>query len=139
MPNPAARANDDAARAAMRNDFDLLRTLSQGLLGRDDERLAPWTDETPVNPDLLGPLWPFGEPEGWPEEAKEPRAGDQRFRIKLTAPPGVSDEEAADAMAELVRLMDNLQRAMGGSGLVIDDDAEAFDECLVLQPVGGDA
>jgi len=128
-----------ASDAAARRDFNLLHKLAQGAASADWGERTPWTDETPVDPDLLGPLWPFGEPEGWPEEAREPRAGDRRIRIKLTAPPHVSDEESAAAMAELVRRMDDLQRAMGGSGLIIDDEANAFDERLVLQPSGGGA
>lgn len=134
-----AAAHHDKNSVNARQDYELLRMLARGVPGRPGNNPTPWTDETPVNPDLLGPLWPFGEPEGWPEEAKEPRAGDQRLQIRLVAPPNASDKDIADAMAELVRRMDNLHRAMGGSGLVIDDEAEAFDECLVFQPAGGGA
>ena len=45
------------ADAVIRRDFDHLANLSDW--GR-------WTDETPVPPEVFGPLWPEGVPVGWP-------------------------------------------------------------------------
>ena len=45
---------------------------------RDLERLAEashaysWTDSTPVDPALFGPMWPDGPPEGWPVDTTPP-------------------------------------------------------------------
>lgn len=129
-------ANDKpraAAIAAMRRDFDLLKAAAEA---------EHWTDDTPVPPEFFGPLWPHGEPEGWPEAGREPRIGERTFTIEFEAPPGVSDEEAAERIARVLRLLDRLNRAQGGTGIVVgEDDVSAFDKCIVapLVPVGGPA
>ncbi len=56
----AAATSVTAARdmaAAIRHDFDDLLRASR----RDS-----WTDDTPVLPEFFLPMWPQGEPEGWP-------------------------------------------------------------------------
>lgn len=63
----AAAAGNDvhaaqaATVAAMRRDFELLKAAAKA---------AKWTDDTPVPPEFFGPLWPEGEPEGWPTSSK---------------------------------------------------------------------
>lgn len=42
---------------AMRADLDKLQAVA---------KQEGWTDETPVPPEFFGPLWPEGEPPGWP-------------------------------------------------------------------------
>lgn len=54
----------------------------------------------------------------------------------------MSDEEAAERIARVLRLLDRLNRAQGGTGIVVgEDDVSAFDKCIVapLVPVGGPA
>jgi hypothetical protein len=46
-----------AMASAIRWDFELLRSAAA---------LEGWTDETPVSQDFFGPLWPEGQPSGWP-------------------------------------------------------------------------
>lgn len=80
----AAAAADDAAThaaasgaaiAAMRRDYELLKALAER---------EGWTDESAVDPDLLGPLWAEGEPEGWPEmHANHDSDLQSRFRKHL--------------------------------------------------------
>ena len=54
----AAYAAAKAATAkAVRADFDRLTSAA---------RRESWTDDTPVPPEFFGPMWPDGEPEGWP-------------------------------------------------------------------------
>ena len=50
-PTPADAAN--AVRAAMRRDYEMLKTAAKA---------EEWTDDTPVPPDFFGPLWPQGNP-----------------------------------------------------------------------------
>ena len=50
-------ATKTAIAVAMRRDYLLLVETA------DAER---WTHDTSVSPALFGPLWPDGEPEGWP-------------------------------------------------------------------------
>lgn len=57
-----ATAHRDALAFAARSDFDRIagRAIKEG-----------WNDDTPVPPDVFGPLWPHGAPDGWPaDEAK---------------------------------------------------------------------
>ena len=56
-PVVEGRVNPERVLQAMRRDFELL----QGAAQREK-----WTDDTPVPMAFFGPLWPEGEPEGWP-------------------------------------------------------------------------
>lgn len=49
-----------AINACMQSDYELLSRFSQD---------RGWTDSSPVDIALLGPLWPNGRPVGWPDEA----------------------------------------------------------------------
>jgi len=45
----------------LRRDFDDLVKLSEW---------QRWTNDTPVPPEVFGPLWPEGRPEGWPADTE---------------------------------------------------------------------
>ena len=116
---------------AMRHDFELLVEAT--------ERFN-WTDKTPVPSEFFGPLWPEGEPDGWPEEGKEPRLGSTEFELEVTGPPGVPAEEVVEQTWQLAVLLDRLSRVSGGYGIHIGDDVNdtkfAMAYVPVPQPVG---
>ena len=80
-PDPAGA--DAAMIAAERAVVALLRTSIDlellRLIRRDFERFAwlarkkRWTDDTPVSPDVVGPLWPKGRAPKWAAERTGPR------------------------------------------------------------------
>jgi hypothetical protein len=145
----AARAADAAAAFAatnaaspMRSDFNLLVALSKQLA---------WTDDSPVDVALLGPLWP---PEMEPAWAKKKQAApteidfeamyakgaepQRKLVLKFTVPP---IPNTAENRAELVAHMkaailgaSALHIAQGGSGLKIDD-VKAWAGAAVETPV----
>ena len=95
----------------MRRDYELLKAMAER---------EGWTDESPVDVALLGPLWPEGEPEGWPEDAKEERAGDSVLAITLELPEDADDDAIETAVLELVDRIDDMHRAEGGRGVLVD-------------------
>lgn len=108
----AARATAASAAAnAIRRDYELLNALAER---------EGWTDDSPVDVALLGPLWPDGEPEGWPEEAKEERAGDSVLAITLELPEDADDDAIEAAVLEMVDRIDDMHRAEGGRGVLVD-------------------
>ena len=94
---------------AMRRDFALLSALAER---------EGWTDETAVDPDLLGPLWAEGEPEGWPEDAREERAGDSTFAVRFEFPDGTPRDEIVAYISEFTKRMDALAKSSGVSGII---------------------
>lgn len=106
--------------AATRADFELLQSLAL---------IAEWSDESPVDPDLLGPLWPQGAPEGWPET---PSCEDDigGLQVEFEVPDGTSDEEALRLMDGYLSRLNTLHRAIGGKGLRISPPIE------VMEPAG---
>ncbi|HVK17520.1 MAG TPA: hypothetical protein VM533_11280 [Fimbriiglobus sp.] len=80
----AAEAADAAAEAAdaarilggirpiIRRDFDHLARLAQW---------QHWTDDTPVPPEVFGPLWPEGPPAGWPADPDAPQPAHQQVTV----------------------------------------------------------
>jgi hypothetical protein len=46
---------------ALRTDFDVL--VRQSIVRK-------WSDDSPVTPDVFGPLWPNGTPPGWPSTSE---------------------------------------------------------------------
>lgn len=111
----AARAFSEAAgralAAATWRDYELLRLASER------ER---WTDDTPVPPEFFGPLWPDGEPEGWPIKAEEP-AAPRKLILQIAVPEDVPDDELVETVAKLVEAASALHAAYGGSGLIVND------------------
>lgn len=94
---------------AMCRDYELLRALAER---------EGWTDESAVDPDLLGPLWAEGEPEGWPEDAREERAGDSTFAVRFEFPDGTPRDEIVAYISEFTKRMDALAKSSGGSGII---------------------
>ncbi|MDX9910209.1 MAG: hypothetical protein RBS39_00105 [Phycisphaerales bacterium] len=106
---------------AIWNDYDFLRVLVRQSSPR-------WMDETPVPAELLGPLWPDGEPEGWPNSDESDE--------KMTATPLSlyfdMDEFSPQQVADMIGLLSDLYAEIGGDKLVIDGMST-----LVLDRVGG--
>lgn len=83
-----------------------------------------WTDDTPVDPDRLGPLWPFGKPKGWSAFAERGRPS-QVLQIDLVVPSGMSaavSREFNHKVAAFYAALSGLHAAMGGTGLRILDE-----------------
>jgi hypothetical protein len=57
-------ASDPRDLLSLRSDFEWARELVEE---------NGWTDDTPVPPDALGPLWPPGRVPEWARDAKRPR------------------------------------------------------------------
>lgn len=100
---------------AIRRDYELLLTAQE---------LGDWIDTTPVPPEFFGPLWPSGEPEGWPEAGLEPHLAGHQYKLTVTAPETIEDEEVNADVVELIALMDDLSRAMGDKGVRLNDDLD---------------
>jgi hypothetical protein len=99
----AARAAVTAARAAIRQDFEQLLSAAE----RDE-----WTYDTPVPPEFFGPLWPEGEPKGWPTTTGPTQPGIEPLTL-LIDPGTASPEEIGELLAEISALY----RMLGGSGI----------------------
>jgi hypothetical protein len=72
--NHAAHAAKSLAdlRLHIRRDFDHLARLAEW---------QHWTDDTPVPPEVFGPLWPEGPPPGWPADPDIPHRTDLPLEI----------------------------------------------------------
>lgn len=100
-----------AVVSAMQRDIELLSVAAEA---------EGWVHETPVPIEFFGPLWPEGEPDEWPEEGQEERAGDEVFSVTLDVPADVSEDEIESIVRELSVRLDECHVAEGGRGVVID-------------------
>jgi hypothetical protein len=120
----AARAAD--AVVAMRRDYELLRAAAAS---------EGWTDDTPVPPEFFGPLWPEGEPEGWPTNGSENEP--VYTKIEIVHPAGLSEERSNDfnkKVAAFFAELSALHVAMGGTGLRLLD-RDSLEEILLASDV----
>jgi hypothetical protein len=87
---------DFALRRCIRRDFDHLARLAQW---------QHWTDDTPVPPEVFGPLWPEGPPKGWPPVTDAPPRTELSFEV-------FARERATEQMIEddVVNLFNALNR-----------------------------
>ncbi len=98
----AARSAVDAAQPIqnvtppIRRDFDHIARLAEW---------QKWDDDTPVPPEVFGPLWPEGLPKGWPPVTDAP----QRTELVIEA---FARERATEEMIEddIVNLFNALNR-----------------------------
>ncbi|MCW5776578.1 MAG: hypothetical protein KIS87_09080 [Phycisphaeraceae bacterium] len=105
----------DATVAAMRHDFELLRAAVQA---------ENWTDDTPVPPEFFGPLWPHGEPEGWPTQHGDSRADPSDEETPGAPPLSLYfdlAEFSANEITEFIGKLSALYAEIGGDDLIIDD------------------
>lgn len=116
----AASAAVSAARAAAPGIFEVViagirRDFDSILRVAEDQR---WTDETHVPANFFGPMWPHGEPPGWPERnvmvAPHHGAGSAVIPVTVLISPGAATKyEIGELLAEI----SILYRMMGGSGI----------------------
>src|ERR1700722_4521866 len=101
---------DGQASKAMRFDFELLSRASKS---------ENWTDETPVPSGFFGPLWPFGVPKEFYDEASGSEGKD--IIITFDVPDGMDDAEVLRMLEEVILRADSVHRAYGGHGLTVDE------------------
>lgn len=95
----------DEITVAMWHDYELLKAMA----AREG-----WTDESPVDVALLGPLWPEGEPDGWPVDARKlPRP------FSLAIDPGEADMET---IREVLSALSDLHEVHTGHALIYEFD-----------------
>ncbi len=139
-------AASDAVEIASEILEEVATSLDRAIV-RDYQLLASsanklnWTDETPVPPEVFGAMWPEGEPEGWPEEGREPLLGATAYELSVVGPDGVDAKAVRKRTVKLLRLMDRYVRASGGNGVRLEDDAGVTETSPynAPQPVGGGA
>lgn len=129
----AATAATDVAAAdpqpmviAIRHDFELLRAAVAA---------EGWNDDTPVPPEFFGPLWPWGEPEGWPAESQTTEHYSPTLRVEFTVPAEVDRERVDAIIADILVRASELHVALGGTGLVIKQ-AKVYETAGVPEPSG---
>jgi hypothetical protein len=103
----AAFSYIDAHQWMIRSDIESLAALA---------RQNKWTDESPVDVALLGPLWPPGAEPPW---AKQPPNGTDvaGLQVTYTIPDDMSDDEAIAYINKHLAAMSDLHRAISGTGL----------------------
>lgn|GEM_PF-3010438 len=76
-------------------------------------------------PDFFGPLWPHGEPEGWPQmPERTPEAETAEPGVPTTAPLSLyfdAQEFDAETIALIIHGLSELYRGIADDELVIDD------------------
>lgn len=94
----------------LRRDFDALAHLA---------RWQHWTDDTPVPPEVFGPLWPEGPPKGWPADADLPHRAD----LPLELLSGARDLErmTEDETVNLFNTINAYYIARTGDRLTLED------------------
>lgn len=106
----AVEAADSSVVNFLRRDFDHLLNLS---------KWQHWTDDTPVPPEVFGPLWPEGPPKGWPPITDIPRRNGLSlafFARERPTAPMIEDD--------VVNLFDAINRyhiSRGGVPLTYED------------------
>jgi hypothetical protein len=99
---------------AQRYDFLMLKRLAE---------IHGWDDDSPVDPEICGPIWPEGVPEKWPlpDPDVENRKQGEYLDLMFDLPPDVDDETAQHLIRELYEKLNDHHIAHGGNGLVLDN------------------
>jgi hypothetical protein len=125
---------------ALWGDYENLRAWSHGRVLADRStgltREPRWTRSTPVDPDSLGPLWPNGEPEGWPKaDANLGQTSQPTVHVEFSIPTGIDRKQADARIADILVHLSDLYRAYGGSGLrIADGHAFQSEPAFVTEP-----
>ena len=98
-------------------DYRLLFAASHAEGWKDGEDFS-------IPPEFFGPLWPYGEPEGWPVEASGKHEPRPTMMVNIAVPPGMTEAQSKafnGKVVELLREMSRLHAGSGGTGLRIID------------------
>jgi hypothetical protein len=78
------------------------------------------SDDDAFPPELFGPMWPEGVPEGWPEGGADVPSGDAVIEVSIEVPNDADDATIEAMVLEMTDRLDDMHRAEGGRGIVID-------------------
>ncbi len=131
----ATAAYNAATAATTAADLEDSEAIMRRLVKRDFEKLRQlghlMQTMTTDSIERMGTLWPDGEPD-WFIEGKEwqnnvlkkaaaAEIGDSYVELEFSIPEGMSDDELAEFVRQTAVRADQLQRDMGGHGLIVDD------------------
>jgi len=106
----ATRAGEEARLATViRRDFDHIASLAEW---------QHWTDDTPVPPEVFGPLWPEGPPKGWPPSTDVPQRTD--LAIEGFARERVTEQMIEDDIVNLFNALNRYHIARSGVRLTLE-------------------
>jgi len=96
--------------AVIRRDFDHIARLA---------KWQHWTDDTPVSPEVFGPLWPEGPPAGWSADPDVPQRSDLTLEV-LSSSPSL-DRVIEDEVVNLFNSINDYYIARTGNRLTLED------------------
>lgn len=96
--------------AFIRRDFDQLFRSSVS---------SDWTADSPVPPEVFGPLWPEGPPKGWPVEPNASKHAD--IALEVVNRDGLDERVIEDEVVNLFNAMNRFHIARGGRPLTLED------------------
>jgi hypothetical protein len=94
----------------VRRDFDHVARLA---------KWQHWTDDTPVPPEVFGPLWPEGPPKGWPVDPDTPQRTD--LPLELLSRARVLEQMTEDEVVHLFNTVNAYYIARTGQRLTLED------------------
>lgn len=94
----------------IRRDFDHLANLAQW---------QHYTDDTPVPPEVFGPLWPEGPPAGWPADPDVPQRAE--LPLALVSAARALERMTEDEVVNLFNAVNAYYVARTGDRLTIED------------------
>lgn len=97
--------------SVIRRDFDHLAELA---------RRQNWADDTPVPPEVFGPLWPEGPPRGWPEE--QDGLNQSELPLRYLAQRDTASRTLEDEVVNLFNALNEYHVARTGVRLTLDGD-----------------
>lgn len=106
----ASIAESSLGNKAIRRDFDHLLKLAEW---------QKWTDDTPVPPEVFGPLWPEGPPKGWPADPDVPQRAD--LPLELLSRAKVLEQMTEDETVNLFNQINAYYIARTGIRLTMED------------------
>jgi hypothetical protein len=94
----------------IRRDFDHLLSLSYYMY---------WNDDTPVPPEVFGPLWPEGPPKGWPPITDIPQ--NKKLSLAFYSRELAVGQITEDDVVNLFNALNRYHIARGGVPLTYED------------------
>ncbi len=95
--------------SVIRRDFDHLSSLAEW---------QQWDDDTPVPPEVFGPLWPEGPPKGWPAITDVPQRAE--LTIEAFARDRATEQMIEDDIVNLFNALNRYHIARSGVRLTLE-------------------